>query len=162
MVTSQVDPRSALKSYFWVLWKKSEKLELGWTLETITKITSKTKMWCIFCMFSPAGFHRSWCPCHCPQRLSTAANFSSPTKSGRVAESRHLQASLLEMPVPGVPAYCTVNWGSAEQSKQAWLKALWWKKEGGICAWSMFPHTPFIPGFSASLQRDVFEESHIG
>lgn len=90
-----------------------------------------------FCTFSPAGFHGSWCPCHCPQRWSTAASSSSHPKSGRVAES--------SSGIPGTPAYCMMNWGPTEQSKRAWLKALWWEREAGICAWVMFPHSPFSP-----------------
>lgn len=98
-----------------------------------------------FCMFLAAGFHRNWCPCHCPQRKSTAANSSSPHKSGRVAESPHLQASLLEIPLE---PQLTAQWTEGPQSnpsRVSWLKALWWKREGGICTWSMFPHTPFSP-----------------
>lgn len=36
--------------------KKSEKFDLGWTLETITKITSKTRIQCIFEHFHQLGF----------------------------------------------------------------------------------------------------------
>lgn len=70
-------------------------------------------------------FHRSWYPCCCPRRLLTAAtNLSSYPKCGRMAESHRL---LSETPTPGAtaaaPTCCTVNWESAEQPKQALLRA---------------------------------------
>lgn len=150
------------KSYFWVLWKKSEKLDLGWTLETMTKITSKTIIWCIFACFHQLGF-TGVDALATALKDSTAANSSSPYKTGRVAESPHPQASLLEMLIPGAPAYCMRAHRAIQAGFLGWKLCGEKEREEFVPEACSPPHLSALKPwcFCASLQPDVFEESHI-
>lgn len=117
----------ALESY-----QKSEKSDLGQTLEIITYV----RTYCIFACFYLISFTGADALAIALLTCWPWQQTAPPSLNLAAWQSCHFWVSLSEITTPATatlaPAHCTISWGSAQKSKWAWPKAMWWKNAQSV------------------------------